>query len=73
MAFYAGETLKQKIERGLLSIDQAIDIAIEIGAGFPISAVLGGCSLTSGCHQLRFKKVYQPSQAKRNGKNDAGC
>ncbi len=33
MAFYAGETLKQKIKRGPLSIDQAIDMAIEIGAG----------------------------------------
>ncbi len=33
MAFYEGETLRQKMRRGLLSIDDAIDIAIQTGHG----------------------------------------
>jgi serine/threonine protein kinase len=33
MAYYEGETLKQKIERGPLPIDEALDYACQIGAG----------------------------------------
>ena len=33
MAYYAGETLKQKIEQGPLAIDQALDLAIQVGQG----------------------------------------
>ena len=33
MNFYDGETLKKKIQRGLLPIDQAIDIVIQIATG----------------------------------------
>ena len=33
MAYYEGETLKEKIERGPLAIDEALDIAIQIGQG----------------------------------------
>jgi len=33
MAYYAGETLKKKIERGPLKIEDAIDIAIQIASG----------------------------------------
>jgi len=33
MAYYEGETLKKKIERGLIAIDQAIDIAIQVAQG----------------------------------------
>ena len=31
MAYYAGETLKQRIERGALALDDAIDIATQLG------------------------------------------
>ncbi|MCI0561400.1 MAG: protein kinase [Nitrososphaera sp.] len=33
MAYYEGETLKKKIERGPLSIDQTLDLAIQIAQG----------------------------------------
>ena len=33
MAYYEGETLKQKIERGPLAIGEARDIAIQVGQG----------------------------------------
>ena len=33
MAYYEGETLKQRIERGALSVDEAIDIATQVGHG----------------------------------------
>ena len=33
MAYYAGETLKQKIERGPLPITDAIDAAVQVGQG----------------------------------------
>ena len=33
MAYYAGETLKQRIERGPLALDDAIDIATQVGQG----------------------------------------
>ena len=33
MAYYEGETLKEKIERGPLALDEALDIAIQVGQG----------------------------------------
>ena len=33
MAYYEGETLKQRIERGPLTLDDAIDIATQVGQG----------------------------------------
>ena len=33
MAYYEGETLKQRIERGPLALDEAVDIAAQIGQG----------------------------------------
>ena len=33
MAFYEGETLKERIERGPLTIDDAVDIATQVGKG----------------------------------------
>ena len=33
MAYYEGETLKEKIERGPLPLDEAVDIAIQVGQG----------------------------------------
>ncbi len=33
MAYYEGETLKQRIERGALALDDAIDIATQVGQG----------------------------------------
>ena len=33
MAYYEGETLKQRIERGALALDEAIDIATQVGQG----------------------------------------
>ena len=33
MAYYEGETLKEKIERGPLPLDEALDIAIQVGQG----------------------------------------
>ena len=33
MAYYAGETLKERIERGALPVDDAIDIATQVGQG----------------------------------------
>ena len=33
MAYYEGETLKERIERGALSVDEAIDIATQVGRG----------------------------------------
>ncbi len=33
MAYYEGETLKQRIERGALTVDEAIDIATQVGRG----------------------------------------
>ena len=33
MAYYAGETLKQRIERGPLAVDEAVDIATQVGLG----------------------------------------
>ncbi len=37
MAYYQGETLEKKIERGPLKIDEAIDIAIQISEGLAIA------------------------------------
>ena len=37
MAYYEGETLEKKIERGPLKIDEAIDIAIQISEGLAIA------------------------------------
>ncbi len=33
MAYYEGETLQQKIERGPLVLDEALDVAIQVGQG----------------------------------------
>ena len=33
MAYYEGETLKQRIERGALGVDDAVDIATQVGQG----------------------------------------
>ena len=33
MAYYEGETLKEKIERGPLALDEVVDIAIQVGQG----------------------------------------
>ena len=33
MAYYEGETLKEKIERGPLAIGEALDIASQVGQG----------------------------------------
>ena len=33
MAYYEGETLKQRIERGALAVDEAVDIATQVGQG----------------------------------------
>src|SRR5688572_18014747 len=33
MGYYAGETLKQKIDRGPLKLDEALDYAIQIAQG----------------------------------------
>ena len=33
MAYYEGETLKQRIERGPLALDEAVDIATQVGRG----------------------------------------
>ena len=33
MAYYEGETLKEKIERGPLPLDEAVDIAVQVGQG----------------------------------------
>ena len=33
MAYYEGETLKQRIERGPLAVDEAVDIAMQVGQG----------------------------------------
>ncbi len=33
MAYYEGETLKERIERGALALDDAIDIATQVGQG----------------------------------------
>ena len=33
MAYYEGETLKERIERGALALDEAVDIATQIGQG----------------------------------------
>ena len=33
MAYYEGETLKEKVERGPLPLDEAVDIAIQVGQG----------------------------------------
>ena len=33
MAYYEGETLKERIERGPLALDEAIDIATQVGRG----------------------------------------
>ena len=33
MAYYEGETLKERIERGALALDEAVDIATQVGLG----------------------------------------
>ena len=33
MAYYAGETLKERVERGPLALDDAVDIATQVGRG----------------------------------------
>ena len=33
MAYYEGETLKERIERGALKVDEAVDIATQVGQG----------------------------------------
>ena len=33
MAYYEGETLKERIERGVLALDEAVDIATQVGRG----------------------------------------
>jgi len=31
MAYYEGQTLKQRIERGMLAVDEAVDVATQVG------------------------------------------
>jgi len=33
MAYYEGETLKERIERGPLALDEVVDIATQVGQG----------------------------------------
>ena len=37
MSYYEGETLKQRIERGALALDEAVVIAMQVGQG-PVSS-----------------------------------
>jgi tRNA A-37 threonylcarbamoyl transferase component Bud32 len=41
MAFYEGETLKQRIERGTLSVAEAVDIAVQIARGVTAAHATG--------------------------------
>ena len=41
MAYYEGETLKEKIERGPLALDEALDIAIQVGQGLAAAHTAG--------------------------------
>ena len=47
MAYYEGETLKEKIEPGPLAIGEALDIAIQIGQGLAEAHTAGSCTATS--------------------------
>ncbi len=38
MAFYEGETLKERIERGALAVKEAVDIATQVGRGLAASS-----------------------------------
>ena len=38
MAYYEGETLKERIERGPLALDEAVDIATQVGLGLAASS-----------------------------------
>ena len=37
MAYYEGETLRQQIERGTLALDDAVDIATQVGRGLAVA------------------------------------
>jgi len=41
MAYYEGETLKERIERGLLKVEEAIDIATQIAQGLAKAHAMG--------------------------------
>ena len=41
MAYYEGETLKEKVERGPLALDEAVDIAIQVGQGLAAAHTAG--------------------------------
>jgi eukaryotic-like serine/threonine-protein kinase len=41
MAYYDGETLKQRLSRGLLPLEQAVDIACQVGSGLAAAHAAG--------------------------------
>ena len=52
MAYYEGETLKERIERGPLALDEAVDIATQVGQGVEEGACGRDCSSRHQARQL---------------------
>ena len=43
MAYYEGETLKERIERRPLALDDAVDVATQVGQGSPSRTARASC------------------------------
>ena len=74
MAYYAGETLKQRIERGPLAVDEAVDIATQVGLGLSKAHAAGDrSSRHQACESDRDggwdgqDPRLRPGQARRDG------
>ena len=53
MAHYEGETLKERIAKGPLALDDAVDIATQVGQQAGIVHQHEAITTTSGCYSIR--------------------
>ena len=79
MAYYEGETLKERIERGPLVLDDAVDIATQVGQGLAegwrsrscpkpsrLTRIVSPMNVETHTHTIAGRTVTQLSLARRD-------